>query len=351
MSRSTSLALGVLCAGLMQIVGAVSVEGQAPPVPQLRLDLVSDAIPTPPAASSIEWPLPRWQNGLLVYRREENTTNALPNIYAYDRRGQLAMSHTVWLKGAARILLRGYAVAANGQVAVAGVAFGDFGRKNFVREIQTSGAELRTIDLGAYFGSCVAYDFDGNLWVAGSAPADDLRYSREAGVLRRYRSGELQGEYLPYLTFLPRYDVSDALKIHPAEHTNHGMAFLLPLAGHGVGLWSDATREWIEVASDGSVLSRIQVVADPIAEAPGRVNLTGLAVTTSGDVLASFTLPTGPAMYVLDRTALKWSPVSVKDDDQNALYYLAGSDGDSVVYQTLTRTTMNVAKLNRLATE
>ncbi len=207
--------------------------GQIAATTQLQLERSGNVIPMPTSVNSAEWPLPRWQNGLLIYRRESTTSNALPNIYAYDGGGKLALQHTVWLTGAGQVVLRGYTVSSDHHLAVAGVALGPAGRTNFVREIQPNGLELRTIDTGGYFPSLVAYDVGGDLWVAGSATGGDLHYSQETGVLRRYHLGKLEGEYLPYSSFSTKYVASSQLGIHPAEHTGDSKAFLLPLAKGG----------------------------------------------------------------------------------------------------------------------
>ncbi len=94
---------------------------------------------------------------------------------------------------------------------------------------------------------------------------------------------------------------------------------------------------------DGSVARRIQVASFPASASGGNVKLTGIAVTSSGEIVASFSLPSEAGIYVLNQTAFSWTAVAAKLGDDDQVFYLAGVDGDSLVYQGLTRAAFNIA--------
>jgi hypothetical protein len=313
-----------------------------PPAPQgthiAEFQSAGLEVAVPPSISGTAWPIPRWQNGWLVFRQPTTIDPALPNLLAFEATGQEVFHYTVWAPGFAKLSLRGYAVSPGHSMAVAAAASSSpFSRRLFVEEISSSGAHLRTIDTATFEPALVAYDSTGDLWVAGEVSAGNSQ-TAEHNVLRRYHDGKLAWEGLPNSSFREAGLASDPLHFHPSENTNDGAAFLVPLK-EGVGFWSAAAREWIEVAPDGGLTSRIQVRDFPPPVDGASAQITGLAATSAGDVIASFILgPEDQGVYVLDKAVGRWTPVKIANQFGGRAGYVAGAQGDSVVYRSPKKT-------------
>jgi hypothetical protein len=62
--------------------------------------------------------------------------------------------------------------------------------------------------------------------------------------------------------------------------------------------------------------------------------LSGLAVTSSGEVVASIhERNVRNALYRLDKASSSWQEITVTSDDSMPVGYVAGADGDTVVYR------------------
>ncbi len=311
--------------------------------PVYSLERPSSIVPMPAGLPAGEWALAQWQNGLLVMQTaDEITKEGVTNLIGADRSGKIVFQHTVWLAGAAKVLMIGTAVSKEHLVAVSGFAsFPSAPDINFVREIRPDGSLLRMIDTSRFSAFSLAYDGQGDLWIAGSQNMEQDKWP-EHNVLRRYRDGRLQGEFLPYSDFLPRYEPGTKSTTHPAMHGNGSRAFLLPLR-QGVGLWSPGSHEWIEVGSDGTVLGRWQARLPQPSETPlaaqtnspaPRMTLYGLAVTSSGEVVASIQeRNVRHRIYRLDKASSSWQEIAVSADIPESVSYVAGADGESVVYK------------------
>jgi hypothetical protein len=335
------------CIGLGAVLfsGSVGLSDTAAEGPKYVLEQRSSEIPMPAGILTTEWNLAQWQNGLLVLRAAPGpTTNKeLTNLVAADRSGKILFRNTVWIADAAAVQTIGSAVSKDHLVAVSGFASSpSMAEKDFVQEIRPDGSVLRVIQTGNFLAFNLAYDAKGDLWMAGSPLAEGSSWPSH-NVLRRYRQGELQAEYLPYEEFQKRYEATTSHKSHPAMHGSEGRAFLLPLR-EGVGLWSPGTHEWIEIGTDGVVQGRWQAavpkpsssgsVTGPTTNRPTIMKLYGLAVTTSGEVIASvWEKGVRNGMYRLDKATSSWQEIAVKTDDPNSIGYVAGADGESVVYR------------------
>lgn len=318
-------------------------------VQSYRLEQPSSEIPMPAGILIGDWALAQWQNGLLVvYAPTEVTNESVMNLIGADRAGKLVFQHAVWLAGAAALQIIATAVSKEHLVAVGGYASSpSVGETDFIQEIRPDGSVLRVIKTGRFSAFSLAYDDRGDLWAAGCQAREQDQWPQH-NILRRYRAGELQAEFLPYAEFLPRYEATTRRTAHPAMHGNGSRAFLLPLRG-GVGLWSPATREWIEVGSDGAVAGRWhapipeptahQPVSEQASSQPPRMNLYGLAVTSSGEVVASILERMGGeskvrnALYRLDKASSSWQEIAAPGVHPVEVGILAGADGDNLVYR------------------
>jgi len=331
------------------VLGAALVSGGETPAAKstsYRLEQPRSEIPVPAGIWITEWNLGQWQNGLLVLRAAGGplTNKEVTNLVAADRSGKIVLQHTLWIPNAASVQTMGSAVSREHLVAVCGYlnspSTGDTG---FVQEIHPDGSVLRTISTGGFSPVNPAYDSRGDLWIAGSPRPEGDSYPAHS-VLRRYRDGQLQAEVMPYASFTPKYETTPGLKSHPAIHGYEGRAFLLPLS-EGVGLWSPGTHEWIEIGNDGAVLGRWQsplpqptspqsAAAETTTAPPPRMWLSGLAVTSSGEVVASIhERNVRNALYRLDKASSSWQEITVTSDDSMPVGYVAGADGDTVVYR------------------
>ncbi len=327
--------------------------------PAYRLEQSSSEIPLPAGISIGDWALAQWQNGMMVFLAARvSTDDSVPNLIGADRSGKLVFQRAVWMAGAASVLTLGTAVSKEHLVAVSGFAsslsassqsasFPTEGTTDFIQEIRPDGSLLRIIETGDFLASSLTYDANGDLWAAG-AQSMNQNQRPPHNILRRYRAGELQAEFLPYSDFLPRFEAATKRTAHPATYANGSRAFLLPLR-QGVGLWCPATREWIEVGSDGAVLGRWHAtIPAPTAPQPvsgqansgsPRMNLYGLAVTDSGEVVASILERMGGqskvrnALYRLDKASSSWQEIAAPGVHPVEVGILAGADGDNLVYR------------------
>lgn len=305
----------------------------------------SSQIPIPAGMLSGDWNLGQWQNGLMVLRAAGGplTNKEVTNLVAVERSGKITLQTAVWVPDAASVQTMGSAVSPEHLVAVCGYADSpSAGITGFVQEIRPDGSVLRTILTGNFSAVNLAYDAKGNLWVAGSPRAEGNSYPQH-NILRKYRDGVLQADFLPYMDFLPKYEATTRVKTHPARHGTDGRTFLLPLSD-GMGLWCPGTHEWIEIGPDGAVLGRWQVPlpkptiaqppSEPAAYLPPTLKLYGLAVTSSGEVIASITeRDVGTGFYRLDKASSSWQEISLPSDAPTPVGYVAGADGDNVVYR------------------
>ncbi len=313
-----------------------------------RLEQSSSAIPLPAGIMIGEWTIAQWQNGLLVMQAATGITkDGMTNLVGIDRSGKIVFRHSVWIAGAASVETIGTAVSPSHEIAVSGFATSPGAEEvDFVQEIGADGSLLRQITTAGFLAFSLTYDDTGDLWIAGAANRTKDSWP-DHNILRRYRNGQIQGEFLPYRGFLAKYEAATGHKSHPAMHGNEGHAFLLPLRD-GVGVWSPGTHEWIEIAGQGTIVGRWQApypnltptepssAGESVAQRR-QIRLTGLAVTSSGEVVASIQAWRGAGgFYRLDKASSSWQAISVASDSPELLGYVAGAEGASVVYRDRT---------------
>jgi hypothetical protein len=212
-------------------------------------------------------PVPRFTGGLLVRYNADWT-----EIQRWDNQGRRLAAVPLAVPGVERIAPKDIAISPSGVMAVAATVLGpDRQTASIILWFSARGQLEKVVRTSPFSARRLTFASNGELWAAGRVHDGSYRELPEHDVIRRYgENGELIGSSLPRTTFAP-------------DRANHPAAecFLFTKPG-GVGFLSVASREFVELALDGTVTRR--TVVPPLR--PEQV-LSGAAYTEGGDLIVS----------------------------------------------------------------
>ena len=287
--------------------------------------------------------LPKWSGPFLLSWGAELFSGSTQNLVAHNRDGSVAFRTTIWFPDAAKVVLRDAAADKNGHVLAGGFAVKSGGESSdFLASVASSGQVTQAIQTGRFLPEAVAVAEDGGFWTMGTTFSDAISpdATPDSPVLRHYDgAGRLLHQLLPRSTF--------HAEPSPAASTGWTRAFLFA-SDEYVGVFSGTGGERIQISLSGTVLGRWKIAPpspSAVSARPWTVQLGGMALTSSGDVYASFydMADTAVRLYRLDSRAGRWIPVETRLRDFGpgaTFHYIYGADGPSLVVGTSADTAM-----------
>ncbi len=291
-------------AGLCALLAASATAQVAPEPPkQIRLDDVGGGRIVV---------IPKWENGFFV-RFEIPDGGTTPAVYVQDADGKNVTTAVVAMPGAVENGLSDAAVSPRGEVAVAGGASWSDGRTTtFIQFISNAGKALQLIRTSPFTARRICFSADGTLWALGYELDSGGMELADYNILRHYgRDGVLIHSAIPRKSFfLP-------------GHANPVSESYLATSGDRVGIYSNKSKEWIEVSSTtGAVVRR----------------WAGLTLGPKSGVIGAFLTSSGFAYisaenretqvrtaHKLDRSTGTWADV------KNISHRIIGTDRESVL--------------------
>ncbi len=223
----------------------------------------------------------------------------------------------LWNDTAGTVAVYDFAVSSNNMIAfatrrVAGLAVPE------IRLFDASGNSIGSIATGSYIATKIAFDAAGDLWALGGKDSKGEDASDDYNVLRKYSApgGSLLASYLPRSSFHTPHE--------PGINTGATGDSQLSVTKTGVALYNAPTEEWIEVASDGTIVRR-----ELIAEASSQLAPRRIVVTASGKIVIA---KNGRGtLYSFDSGSAGYSKIP-----SSAAGILVGVDGDHLVFARMT---------------
>ena len=292
------------CALLATLLATSAIAQQAAePGKQIRLDDVSGGRLVV---------IPKWENGFFV-SFEIPDGGTTPAVYVQGSDGRQLTKAIVSLPDAVENGLIDAAVSPQGEVAVTGAASWANGRATaYFMFISKAGKMLQLVRTSPFSARRICFSADGTLWALGYELDDGGMEQASYNLLKHYgRDGVLIKSALPRNSFsLP-------------GHSNPISQSFLATSGDLVGVYSNSTKEWIEVSSTtGDVVRR----------------WAGLALGPKSFVIGAFLTSSGFAyvsaenretqvrtVHQLDRSTGTWLAVN------NVSHRIIGTDRESVL--------------------
>ena len=291
-------------AGLCALPAASAIAQVAPePAKQIRLDDVG---------GGRKVVIPKWENGFFV-RFEIPDGGTTPTVYVQDADGKNVTTAVESIPDSVENGLSDAAVSPRGEVAVAGGASWSDGRTTaFIQFISNAGKALQLIRTSPFSARRICFSADGTLWALGYELDSGGMELADYNILRHYgRDGVMIHSAIPRNSFsLP-------------GHSNPVSESYLATSGDRVGIYSNKSKEWIEVSSTtGAVVRR----------------WAGLTLGPKSGVIGAFLTSSGFAyisaenretqvrtVHKLDRSTGTWADV------KNINHRIIGTDRESVL--------------------
>jgi hypothetical protein len=271
--------------------------------------------------------LPQWRDGMLTSLHQAFGPQI--EIDLFGKTGSRHSALTFAVKDATRITVRSFDRAADGSLAFCGsLTHRSAPAHSYIAWISADGQQTHITHTSPFTATRVTFAPDGSIWsqgfelqprAAGEAPRASMAAALrpDAAVFRQFsRSGQL-------LQALIRQSEISA----PYSLTKHQNIF--GSVGDRIVWYSGTTREFIAISSDGSI-SKVANLALPHAE-----ELSGSAITSSGDIFASTRNGKTWSVSRLNLAERKWQPmaqgeISDRQDPQRRMTLL-GADGETLV--------------------
>jgi hypothetical protein len=258
-------------------------------------------------------PVPAFYNGYIYY--VDDPGNNYVRLYAPD--GHLALATAMQQQKPGPVWTQSVAVDSDGTIAISWVYGKEAGGTAEIDFLDGNGRLTSSIATGTYVPAHITFDGNHNVWSFGY----DTGYewgSRRSGdylTVRKYsRDGKQLGAWLPRSSF--------PAGLPPAEQT--WQSTCITVAADRVGLLAYAGKvgnqqQWVELSPEGNLIGRWDV------DAAGGARV---ALTIDGHVYLQKGMgPNTIQLFMLDRTASKWTPVTSPMKGQ-----LAGADGANLVF-------------------
>ena len=241
-----------------------------------------------------------WQRGSFVY--VGNRFTGSPILEFFDSKGRQTSTFNFSIPNAGLIDLydNSIAVGPDGSLAIAGTASFDNSEGGaFLAWISPDRQKQTVTRISPFFPGAVTIASDGTIWLAGEAvkpfhQAQDYRQN----LIRHYdKTGKLLGSSISWADFQ-----TDSPWVPPTVGS-----ILIPMKD-GIGWYSPRSRSYVELASDGSVVSRLKTEPHPkgavvqaTACSDGNVYVsTDLSIADSADEFHW-------GFYILDRDKGTWT--------------------------------------------
>ncbi len=256
--------------------------------------------------------IPKWDNGFFV-RFEIPDGGTTPAVYLQDADGKDLTKAVVSMPDAVENALSDVAVSPQGELAVAGGASWPGGRgTGYILFLDKTGKALQLLRTAPFSPLRICFGADGTVWAIGwELDASGMELA-EYNILRHYgRDGKVIHSAIPRSLFsLPGH-------LGPVSQS------YLTASGDRIGIYSDRTREWIEVSATTGALVRRW--AGPDLGPKSRV--VGAFLTNSG-----FAYVSAENRDTQVRTALKLDRYTgTWADVKNISHRIVGTDGESVL--------------------
>ncbi len=305
---------------------AFTLAGQTPAPPRsLQLSISGPAV-----TADRNWLFglsPLWTGGALVW--VENPFSGAPEVQVFGKDGRQMAAVPLRVPAPDVVHTRGFARHPDGTVAACGFTSPDSrSYEPFLWIASPDGETLVLARTAPYCPRLVAFSTDGTVWTMGYELVDGREsnpgVNPQHGIIRRYsRTGKELGQYIPRFTI---------------EDKNRLVNGYLVTVPNGVGWLSYAYEgdggAYVEVSETGEVSS----YAIPAYRNPNKL-MSGLAVTRSGRVFfnAQDILDDVPSsVYVLDKAARSWSPVSLPRETRDIRFGLLwGAEDEALVFGLL----------------
>jgi len=265
-----------------------------------------------------------------------------PGVVLYDRYGAVARQATIWLEGAASVIVEDAAVSPSGNLVVAGGALNKDGAvATFIAEIGSDDRISRIVRTTPFTPTSVCALEDGTVWAYGfDRDAHDMLVE-DSPRLRQYsfEKGRLQA-VLNTSTLPDAESDREAWRLAGAKYVGQ---VNFRCNSKTVVLYNGRTGDLIEYELQRNALKLSKVAAVPVGRS---FHITGFALTDSGEIFASFHDASNPkapvsGLFRLSRdssSGAKWvavpgtSGLYLKD---SPIHRLWGADGDALVYSRL----------------
>ena len=246
--RGTYLLLALL------VLNTISAAGPS------RVDIGTHVIPGPAELRVETAGICRWRVSVIRTDAKDESHYAL---IRHD--GSVAFRNSFWADGAVQATIMDMAALDSGGAVVSGgMIQGDGAIARGAMIVRPDGSIEHFIRTGDYIPHLVAAGKDDSVWIFGR------QRGAEAGIARKYSLDvEFLGEFLPRSMF--------GSEVHPSMPAGRAGRSFARRLGEGVGFYSGATAEWVELDAKGGLVRRVLL---PLSQ------VQFLAVTSSGRVLA-----------------------------------------------------------------
>jgi len=256
--------------------------------------------------------VPRWDGGYLLGYL--GNLSSAPTIYSISRTGKLEQI-LFTLKDAAQISLNDIAASPDGEIVVVGTAVSaDSRAAAFLARVSADRTRQVVTQLWPYFPSVLTVTPDGTVWTIGQLKDEANIRVISKDVLRRFdSSGRLLG--------------SKVLEVR-GTHLQH-LSFLR--SSRSLVGWFTRDGQYLEFGLDGAELGRYdgpQGIEDLDSSQWKNFSLT---LTSDGEVVLAKANGAKPEMFLLDRSARTWKPVTLPEEQSRPWRRILGADGNTVV--------------------
>ena len=272
--------------------------------------------------------VPFWNGALIII---EHNGLAAPTIHSFDITGAEMPPIVFAISGANATRIERVAYGKDGTYAVCGRAFDADGKGGgFIAWISPNRQSTKVIQTFPYAPLSIVMTADGSTWTQGFEVARgveaDPAVNPEHGIIRRFdRSGNLLSSHVPRSTI---------------GNGNLGLQQgLLASSKDYVGWYANHTHTYREVTSDGKI-----AFYPGVGPSDSKWDVTGLAITDSGDVIISATerAPNsiGSRLYRLDKSHHTWLRLDLPNGAASPMPdkpFLLGADGNRLVLYRIDR--------------
>jgi hypothetical protein len=273
--------------------------------------------------------VPFWNGALIIV---EHNGLAAPTIHSFDITGAEMPPIVLAISGANATRIESVAYGKDGTYAACGRALDANGRggNGFVAWISPDRQNTKVIQTFPYVPYSIVMTADGSTWTQGFEIANgresDPAVNLEHGIIRRFdKSGNLLSSYIPRSTI---------------RRGTFGLEQgLLAASKDYIGWYANREHAYREVTSDGKIASY-----PGIGPSDSKWEVTGLAITDSGDVIISATerIPNriGSRLYRLDKSHRAWLRLDLPNGTAAPMPdkpYLLGADGNRLVLYRIDR--------------
>jgi hypothetical protein len=258
-----------------------------------------------------------------------------PAVTAYDDSGKLTHRGYVWLEGAKAVSIGDASMTKSGQLVIAGGTHDADGViANFIGMPGKDGHLSQMVRTSPFLPAYICPADDGTVWSYGIDRDVNLRSVPGGSLLRpfSFTNGQVQAVNTSGLA-------QGWWRLLQGRHPG---VVSLYCNSNTVTLYNDDAHQLARLDIGSGTLKIIDVVPRPEA-----TDITGIALTSSGDLFASYLFPKRvPPVFGLFRLAVsnsgqgKWLMVGGTlgtQGGENGVAQLVGTDGDDLVYRRNTR--------------